>query len=46
MSTTQNNQNPTTIVPQSVKRQFSYGGRVLPDPDASMTPDEVRVFYL
>ena len=45
MSTTQNNQTPTTIVPQSVKRQFSYGGRVLPDPDASMTPDEVRVFY-
>lgn len=45
MSIDQNNNTTTSIIPETVTRQFYYGGRVLPDPDGSMTPDEVRVFY-
>lgn len=45
MSTNAQNQNPITITAESVIRQFSYGGRTLPDPDPAMSPDEVRVFY-
>jgi len=29
----------------AVTRQFLYGGRVLPDPNPSMSPEEVKGFY-
>lgn len=35
----------TTLTMTPVRRTFLYGGRVLPDPDPTMAPDEVRQFY-
>ena len=33
----------TTVT--AVTRQFLYGGRALPDPNPSMSPEEVKGFY-
>lgn len=35
----------TTIQPTAITRTFFYGGRVLPDPDSTMTPEAVKTFY-
>lgn len=34
-----------SITATPVTRVFNYGGRILPDPDPSMTPEEVKLFY-
>ena len=35
----------TTIQTTAITRTFLYGGRTLPDPDSSMSPEEVKAFY-
>jgi PRTRC genetic system protein C len=35
----------TTTPKETLERAFSFSGMSLPDPDASMTTDEVRNFY-
>ncbi|MBN9424727.1 MAG: hypothetical protein BGO63_10495 [Candidatus Accumulibacter sp. 66-26] len=30
---------------ETIERRFMHGGRTLPDPDPSMSPDDVRAFY-
>ncbi len=30
---------------EAVERRFTYCGRTLPDPDPTISPDEVRGFY-
>ena len=34
-----------SITTTAVRRQFLYNGRVLGDPDQSMTPEQVKAFY-
>lgn len=34
-----------SIVAAAVTRVFSFGGRQYPDPNAAMTPEEVKTFY-
>lgn len=33
------------MTPTAVQRQFIYNGRVLGDPDSSLTPEQVKAFY-
>jgi PRTRC genetic system protein C len=35
----------TTTTDKNLERSFSFNGMSLPDPEASMTTDEVRNFY-
>lgn len=35
----------TPIQATAITRTFLYGGRTLPDPDPSMSPEEVKGFY-
>lgn len=33
------------ITAENVTRTFTYGGRVFPDPDQSLSPEQVKQFY-
>lgn len=33
------------MTPTAVQRQFIYNGRVLGDPDSSLSPEQVKAFY-
>ena len=35
----------STIQPEPIKRTFTYAGRILPDPDPSMSPEAVKRHY-
>jgi PRTRC genetic system protein C len=34
-----------SLTPTAVTRVFMYNGRMLPDPDPTMNPNEVKQFY-